>query len=599
MQIQKLRNPIVWGGIDPFTHLLIVGPTRCGKTATVIKPIIYQLLMLKAKGVELGLSVIEPKGDIARMVKEISDELNLDCIHIDPYDEKNDTRFNIMEGDMNTVIEATVAVLKAMFGKQEAFFATVQESAARNTVKLLKLLHGDNMDIIDVLNTLRDEKILESKVAELKAKVGMNDTVHFFETELLGSMREKYRSHVLGLRVQLENIVSNDRLKKILTGKSSINIDEHYEKGGILAINTALGLLRSSGDAFGQFATMHLQNGTFRRPGTEETRIPHFLIIDEYSRYINPDIETFLSIAAEFKTAFIGATQSLKQLEVASGKYDAQAIKSSIINSCRNKIAFGGLSFNDAEEFSNLFGKDRITMRQNTYKNNILMPNLFPDSYRDTETEEVRFTATDLIDGLPRFNFVYQLCMDGTMQKPKIGKGSFVPKNWRELREWEEKPKVTDLAANVIRGNIKDFKKQLNERRFKLEKERKNINTLTLEKVDEQAVEEYENSNHHIDTSELDKEIYPKMYQRKQQLDSQETEIQEDNIFEEKDVSEELSPIGADKELDGWNPVNEQINDRLEDAVLNKAVSKTKKEYKVESNSNIVTKSNADDGYWE
>ena len=102
--------------------------------------------------------------------------------------------------------------------------------------------------------------------------------------------------------------ISNEALRTIMTGRSDVNIDEHPETDGVLAVNTALGKLRKAGDAFGQFMIMHLQNGTFRRPGTEDTRIPHFLIVDEYSRYINPDVEIFLSLAAEYKVAGIFAT---------------------------------------------------------------------------------------------------------------------------------------------------------------------------------------------------------------------------------------------------------------------------------------------------
>lgn len=239
---------------------------------------------------------------------------------------------------------------------------------------------------------------MKQKVAELKQKQGNTDLVHFFESELLGSMADKYRQFVIGLRAQLENIVSNDNLRRIMIGKSSFDIDEHFEKGGVLTVNTALGMLRSSGDAFGQFVIMHMQNATFRRPGTEDTRIPHFLIVDEYSRYINLDVEIFLSLAAKYKVAGIFAVQSLSQLEVESGKYSARAIKNSIITNAGNKIVFGGVAMNDAREFSDMFGKDKIVMRQSTYKNRIILPNLFPEQYRDTETDEYRFDATDIMD---------------------------------------------------------------------------------------------------------------------------------------------------------------------------------------------------------
>jgi len=427
------------GGSDIFTHLLVVGPTRSGKTATILKPMIYQLLMAKKRGVPLGISCVEPKGDVAQIVADMAKEMELPYTHIDPMQPEITGKFNPMEGEINTVAEATVIVLKGLFGKQEDFFATVQELSARNVTKLLKELNGDNMDITDVLHTLRDDNVLRQKVAELKQRDGTTDLVHFFESELLGSMAEKYRQFVLGLRAQLENIISNDALRKIMSGKSSVDIDEHFETGGILAVNTALGMLRSSGDAFGQFVIMHLQNGTFRRPGTENTRIPHFLIVDEYSRYINPDVEIFLSLAAEYRVAGIFATQSLGQLAIESGKLSGQEMKRSILASCRNKIAFGGVTYEDAADFANEFGKDKIIMRQSTYDNKIVGLNLFPASFRDTEDEEYRFDPTDIRDGLARFTYIHQLMSGGVLQKPALAEGTFVPRDWKELREWEDK----------------------------------------------------------------------------------------------------------------------------------------------------------------
>ena len=444
-----MDNKIVWGGDDPYTHMLVVGPTRTGKTATILKPIIYNLLVQKARGKPLGLSVIEPKGGVAFMVREMCEEMGLDFVHIDPsqkrgyavdtgYDPSYEShRFNPMIGDEDTVAEATVAVLKSLFGKQEAFFATVQEVSARNVTKLLKRLHGDRIDLGDVVNTLRDLKLLEYKVNELIHRQGEDDLTKFFKTELLGAMKDKYRQFVIGLRAQLENLTANSRLRTIMTGQSSFDMDRHFEKGGILAVNTALGELGTSGDAFGQYIIMHLQAGTFRRGGTEKTRVPHFLIVDEYSRYINPDIERFLNIAAEYRVAGIFACQSLSQLEVETGKMSGKAVKRAIINGCRNKICFGGISAEDAKEFAEEFGKKQIIVRQATYDTKIIGANLFPSHYRDTEQEEYRFFYTQLMDGLPRFHFVYKLVQNGTPQPPKIGRGRFVPRDWKKQREWE------------------------------------------------------------------------------------------------------------------------------------------------------------------
>lgn len=442
------------GGSDIFTHMLVVGPTRSGKTATILKPMIYQLMLAKKRGVELGLSVVEPKGDVAQMVADLAHEMDIPHVHIDPMQPDKTGKFNPMEGEINTVAEATVIVLKGLFGKQEAFFETVQEVSARSITRLLKELEGDNLDIIDVIDTLRDERLLQQRVAELKDLGGNSELVHFFESELLGAQKDRYRQFVIGLRAQLENIVSNDALRNIMTDRSSLDLDEHFEKGGVLAVNTALGMLRSSGDAFGQFVIMHLQNATFRRPGTEDTRVPHFLIIDEYSRYINPDVEIFLSLAAEYRVAGILATQSLGQLAIESGKLSGAEMKRAILASCRNRIVFGGVTYEDAKDFADEFGEDRILMRQSTYKNRIFLPNLFPDSFRDTEITEHRFDPTDIRDGLPRFTYIHQLMQGGVLQKPAIAKGTFVPRNWKELREWEKydssKSSILDRIKRIL-----------------------------------------------------------------------------------------------------------------------------------------------------
>lgn len=441
-------QPIVWGGSDLFTHMLIIGPTRCGKTSTLLKPMVYQMLKARKMGMPLGLSLVEPKGDVAYMVREMCEVMDIDMTHIDPT--REDTgKFNPFEGEEDDVAEATVVVLKGLFGKQDAFFATVQELSARSVTKMLKRLHGDDMDITDVVSTLRDEDLMEAQVNELIERDGMDDLTSFMKTELLGTMRDKYRQFVIGLRAQLENLSSNKSLQKVMLGKSSISIDQHFETGGILSVNTALGMLRSSGDAFGQFVIMHLQNGTFRRKGTESTRIPHFMIVDEYSRYINPDVEIFLSLAAEYRVAGIFATQSLGQLEIEAGKIGAKAMKRAILASCRNKICFGGVTYEDAKDFADVFGKDKMIMRQNTYKNTVIMPTLFPDSYRDTEVEEYRFAPTDLQDNIPRFNFVHQLMKEGVVQKPSIGRGEFVPHDWKEKREWEQN------FAKAVKSNSK------------------------------------------------------------------------------------------------------------------------------------------------
>ena len=202
------------------------------------------------------------------------------------------------------------------------------------------------MDLHDVVQILRDQEKLKSEVQKLEQAAGTNDDlVQYFQKEILGSLKSDYQKFAMGLRMQLEDLLGDDMLKKVITGNSDINFDEHLEKGGILIVNTAMGRLGKLGDAFGTFVVMHLQNAVFRRPGTEHTRTPHVLIIDEAPRYINPDFERLLAIGRSFRCACVLAIQSLGQLQL-----EEKSLLNIVMTNCRSKVIFGGTDEEDARK---------------------------------------------------------------------------------------------------------------------------------------------------------------------------------------------------------------------------------------------------------
>jgi len=131
-------------------------------------------------------------------------------------------------------------------------------------------------------------------------------------------------------------------------------------------------------------------------------------------------------------------------------------MKQAILTNCF--IAFCGLSSTDVNEFAEEFGKDIVIMRQSTYKNKILLPNFFPESYRDTETEEYRYWPTYLQDQMKRFHFVCKILNDGTPQKPIKGVGAFVPRDWKEIKSWDQP--IERPAEKVPTSFVRRFFKQ-------------------------------------------------------------------------------------------------------------------------------------------
>lgn len=410
------KEKVVFKGKDQYLHTGIIGPTGTGKTSTTIKPAVLQYLEKIKAGEKLGVTILEPSGDLCDDVAEMCERMGIPYTHIDPI--KLDSKFNPLQGDASIAAEATRTVLKNMFGKQEAFFSQVQQTAARNVILLLKEVHGDKLDLMDVVRCLRDTAVLNSKVTDLEKKKGNTDLVQYFRNELLGSMKDKYMQFAMGLRMQLEDILGNEHIKRTMTGKSSINLDKHLAEGGrVLLVNTALGSLGSLGNAFGQFFLMHFQGAVFRRPGTEWTRVPHVLFIDEFPLYLNPEFQRFLAIGRKYRCAGYLALQTLSQLSAEDSKVLTKIV--------RNKIVFGGLEEEDARKFEKEFGQKEVIMKQATYDNHILMPSIFAKGYRVTKVLEPRYPYTELME-LEAYHFIYRIVKDGRLQPPGEAVSKFV-----------------------------------------------------------------------------------------------------------------------------------------------------------------------------
>lgn len=429
---------------DRYLHTLTIGTTGTGKTSRVLKPMVYQDLLAIKHGAKLGITVLEPKGDFAADVAAMAKYMGLPVTFLDPEDPST-PRFNPMEGDPLTVAEVMRTVLRSLFGKQEAFFRQVQEVAARNTVLLLKQVKGDNVTIADMLTALRDLETLKRYVETLERRQGPSALTEHFRQEALGKgeSSEKLHQFALGLRLQLEDICGNAMLERILMGKSDIDLDRHLCEGGVLVVNTAMGALGKLGDAFGQFIAMHLQNAVFRRPGTERTRTPHVLYIDEFPRYVNPDFERLLAIGRSYRCATVLALQTTAQLLLD----EKPAFRDIVLETCRNKIVLNLGSAEDAVKFAKEFGQKETVERTKTYKKRSLLPVYWEDSVREESKPTARFEYTRLME-LPQFQALTRTVRDGAPQTPTLVNLDLCPWDRRSHRYRERVP-AGRLAVDV------------------------------------------------------------------------------------------------------------------------------------------------------
>ncbi|GBF34585.1 hypothetical protein DCCM_3704 [Desulfocucumis palustris] len=420
---RKTKKPVTLQAKSRFLNTAIFGTTGTGKTRSMFVPLIEQDISRIARGNIMALTVIEPTKDLTDEAALICDKAGVPYVYVDPTNE-NTKKFNVLQGDKIIAAEATRSVLAALFGKQESFFGQVQQTAARNTVLLLKELRGDNLDIMDVLRTLRDAGKLQATVNQLKSRQGEADLVQYFEFELLGSMKDKYHQFAAGLRQQLEDIGGNRLLKRVLSGNSDINLDTHLRNGGVLIVNTAMGeLMKKLSEVWGQYILMHLIAAIYRKP-RETWQVSHALYIDELPKYLNPDIgfEDLLAIGRKYGNMTTAGIQSTSQLTLRLGKIEHTKTYLTLF---RNKVVFGGMDATDAKLFSDEFGEKEVEMKQSTYENKIIVPSPWAKSYRTTRTLEKRYTYTELME-LEGYQFIYRIVKNARLQPPGEGTGKLV-----------------------------------------------------------------------------------------------------------------------------------------------------------------------------
>lgn len=446
----QTNEPVILKGTSRFVSTAIFGTTGSGKTKSILNPLIYQDLIRVANGQKMAITVIEPTKDLTDDVALMCEKLNIPYIYIDPTN-PNTHKFNILQGDKMIAAEATRSVLASLFGQQQAFFSQIQQTAARNTVLLLKELHGDNIDMLDVLRTLRDASKLQGVVNQLKRKQGTTDLVQFFEFELLGAMKDKYHQFAAGLRQQLEDIAGNPLLKRVLLGQSDVDLDKHLSEGGVLLVNTAMGdLSKKLSEVFGEYVLMHLISAVYRKP-KQYWIVPHALFIDELPKYLNPDIgfDDLLAIGRKYGNITTVAMQSTSQLTLKLGKKEHTQ---STLNLCRNKVVFGGMDATDARLFSEEFGEKEVEIKQSTYENKVIVPSMWAKSYRTTKSIEARYDYTRLME-LTGYQFIYRVVENGSLQPPGEGKGKLV--NIEGIKP----PGKSDNIKNIVL-KFKSWRKQ-------------------------------------------------------------------------------------------------------------------------------------------
>ena len=332
----------------------------------------------------VGITVVENDGKYVSDFTNVAKNFDIDVLTIDPTDPEHTLSMNPFAiKDPAKVASIIADVLKSMQqsegAKEEAFFSNLTSDAFQNLSILLKemyprLHNGELPSLEDVLDLLYNFDKVEEMTEDMKKIPELADKykllIAYFEKNFYkpslningyeipgtrGSGRKDTERFLYGAITQLNNLLRHPGIKKALCGRTNvIDFDKALREGQVITACSRkgeLGIIASK--AFGMFFILQFQDAVLRRPGSEDSRIPHFLFIDEFPEYINKDTEVMFTLFRKYRCGAMIAIQNLSQLEKHKGmEYYRQVV----LANTKTQIVFGDTTPEDSEYWNKAFG---------------------------------------------------------------------------------------------------------------------------------------------------------------------------------------------------------------------------------------------------
>lgn len=354
--------------------------SRIGIYKKYLKNLIYATSGSNIIYRDLGITYMAPDYETISKVKNVADNFGIPVNLIDP-DSQSSPGLNpfAFEDPTQTAI-AISTVLKGLYsdknpGMEMAYRENQTSQIIENLTILLRLIYpkmneGKLPNIEDLFKLLSNFDLVEKmcKILENDPELAeeYNMQISYFKKNFYSDSpnREEMQKVVSIPIAQIDSLLRYPGVKNILCNRvNNLNYDDILANGGVTLVCTRRGDLgESAHKAFGLFFLLLMQYSVLRRPGSESTRIPHFLYIDEFPDFICSATEPIFTIYRKYRIGTVVSAQSLDQL-----KKQGEKLANIIISNCSNKIVFGDNSPEDNEWWSKELGEKKEWTFGNTY----------------------------------------------------------------------------------------------------------------------------------------------------------------------------------------------------------------------------------------
>ncbi len=393
---------------------------------------------------DCGVTVMSPDKDLCIHMAEVAKNFGFKCNIIDPSD-MNSIGINPFVYDDPYKIATTISSsLKAMYNdvhyqSQETYREDTAIQAIENVSILLKEMYprmneGNLPNLEDMLMMFTNFELVE-KMCEILAhdenlKEKYSVQLAYFKKNFYktGSGKDFTEKSIFAAVSQLDNLLRLDGVKSILCNRhNNINFDNILANGEITFVCTRRGDLGvNSHKAFGLFFLNSLENAVLRRPGTENSRVPHFLYIDEFPEFIGKSTEPIFTMFRKYRVGSIITAQNLSQLNPATAQ---ENYRETILANCPNKIFTGGASEDDLRWWEFEFGEHREWRFKSTID---FKTNEYDSKHGDVDWKWIKNFLAGKLQYFGQTDCAYKIRNDNGKPFVGMGKMTYLDSKYKE-----------------------------------------------------------------------------------------------------------------------------------------------------------------------
>ena len=305
---------------------------------------------------DIGLTYISPDFESISRVLSVAKNYNVkynlidpnspDSLGLNPFAYDNPLQASVI---ISTVLKSLHASNNADLDLNLGVQANFSSQAIENLTILLKIMYpkmhnGEIPTLEDMLNAFNDFSIIQSMCEQMERDEELSEKfkilITYFKKNFYASSASVHdtEKYISSATTQLDNLLRYPGIRNILCNRANnIDFDSALSGGQFTFLCTRRGDLGASAHkAFGLFFILSMQYAVLRRPGTEATRIPHFLYIDEFSDFVCSSTEPIFTLYRKYRVGPVVSVQNLDQLNAENKKY-----RKTIIANCAHKIVFG------------------------------------------------------------------------------------------------------------------------------------------------------------------------------------------------------------------------------------------------------------------